>query len=98
MCQFPEDEGPDGKWSRQPSTEERYINGILHVNNNGTITFTSDEGQILRVTHIPAQIPKGTKLDIVALEHLTSITPINQPETLTPDELADEARAHRTGD
>lgn len=59
--------------------EERYINGILHVNNiTGTITFTGDEGQILRVTHINEPVTRGVKVDIVALEHLTSITPIIQ--------------------
>lgn len=59
--------------------EERYINGILHVNNiTGTITFTDDEGQILRITHIKEPVPRGTKIDMVALEHLTSITPIEE--------------------
>lgn len=53
--------------------------GELHIDHTkGIITFKSLGDVMLRITHLAIPIPAEMKIDIVALEHLTSITPIIQ--------------------
>jgi len=61
---------------------------IDHV--NGVVTFTFNGRRLLRITHLPDPIPAGKTIDLVALEALTSYTPIpDGPHTM------DEAIAGR---
>lgn len=52
--------------------------GTLYINAEaGTITFMTTEGRrLLRVTHLDT-IPVNVRIDIVAIQQVTSYTPIN---------------------
>lgn len=53
--------------------------GELQIDHkNGVIEFFTWDRQVrlLRITHLPEPIPAGTYVDLVALEALTSYTPV----------------------
>lgn len=58
------------------------MNGELRIDNvNGVATFTDGWGAvILRVTHLREPVPANTKIDLVALDALTSYTPVQPKE------------------
>ena len=59
------------------SKDEYAYDGRLWIDHiNGTVVFTSGGVKILRVSHLREPIPDGVMIDIVALDNLTSYTPI----------------------
>jgi hypothetical protein len=63
--------------------------GVLEIDyDNGTIIFTSGGIRVFRVTHLREPIPKGVSIDIVALDALTSYTPMEV-------EAPDNVQSHR---
>jgi hypothetical protein len=63
------------------------MNGELRIDRlNGLITFRDGWNRVvLRISHLREPVPPGVLIDIVALENLTSYTPL-QGEALAPSE------------
>jgi len=54
--------------------------GVLEINyTEGVITFTSGGIRVLRITHLRTPVHKGTSVDLVALDNLTSYAPLVEP-------------------
>lgn len=56
--------------------------GQLYIDTDlGTLTFIdTDSSLILRVTHLPTPIPDDVMIDLVAVHHITSYTPLQSGE------------------
>lgn len=72
--------------------------GTLYINPEaGTATFMTGEGAvILRVTHLPTPVPAQVNIDMVAINQVTSYTPLTNQEV---DGWFDsDEEAQRSGD
>ena len=52
--------------------------GALYIDaERGVVTFLSKDGfRLLRVTHLQVPVPAGTSIDVVAINQITSYTPL----------------------
>ena len=67
-----------------------YTNCLFQIDrDNGVITVTSHGVRLLRITHLPDPVPQDVSIDIVAIENLTSYTPIVIPEASSKSALAE---------
>lgn len=63
------------------NSEYAYDGRLWIDTDNGVATFTTRDGtRILRITHLPDPAPQNVSIDIVALQALTSYTPLTRPD------------------
>jgi hypothetical protein len=81
----------DHEADKAAAKSRQILKGHLEIDlHNGVATFMSGGFRILRITHLPDPIPPNVSIDIVAVEALTSYTPLQE---LSQDEVSKAMRA-----